>query len=138
MRQPKRTKFRKAFKGRISGISKGGTSLAFGEFGLKALEPERVTARQIEATRRAITREMQRQGKVWIRIFPDVPVTAKPIEVRMGKGKGGVDRWVARVAPGRILFEIDGVTEETARLALSLGAAKLPIKTKVVKRIEGI
>jgi large subunit ribosomal protein L16 len=138
MRQPKRTKFRKAFKGRISGISKGGTSLAFGEFGLKALEPERVTARQIEATRRAITREMKRQGKVWIRVFPDVPVTAKPIEVRMGKGKGAVDRWVARVAPGRILFEIDGVTEETARLALALGAAKLPIKTKVVKRIEGI
>ena len=138
MRQPKRTKFRKAFKGRISGISKAGTSLAFGEFGLKALEPERVTARQIEATRRAITREMKRQGKVWIRIFPDVPVTAKPIEVRMGKGKGGVDRWVARVAPGRILFEIDGGPEETARLALALGAAKLPIKTKVVKRIEGI
>jgi large subunit ribosomal protein L16 len=138
MRQPKRTKFRKAFKGRISGQSKGGTSLAFGEFGLKALEPERVTARQIEATRRAITREMKRQGKVWIRVFPDVPVTAKPIEVRMGKGKGGVDRWVARVAPGRILFEIDGVTEETARQALALGAAKLPIKTKVVKRIEGI
>ncbi|WP_396273726.1 50S ribosomal protein L16 [Hyphomonas sp.] len=138
MRQPKRTKFRKAFKGRISGQAKGGTSLAFGEFGLKALEPERVTARQIEATRRAITREMKRQGKVWIRVFPDVPVTAKPIEVRMGKGKGAVDRWVARVAPGRILFEIDGVTEETARMALSLGAAKLPIKTKVVKRIEGI
>ena len=138
MRQPKRTKFRKAFKGRISGISKGGTSLAFGEFGLKALEPERVTARQIEATRRAITREMKRQGKVWIRVFPDVPVTAKPIEVRMGKGKGAVDRWVARVAPGRILFEIDGVPEDTARLALALGAAKLPIKTKVVKRIEGI
>ena len=138
MRQPKRTKFRKAFKGRISGISKGGTSLAFGEFGLKALEPERVTARQIEATRRAITREMKRQGKVWIRVFPDVPVTAKPIEVRMGKGKGAVDRWVARVAPGRILIEIDGVPEETARLALALGAAKLPIKTKVVKRIEGI
>jgi large subunit ribosomal protein L16 len=138
MRQPKRTKFRKAFKGRISGQSKGGTALAFGEFGLKALEPERVTARQIEATRRAITREMKRQGKVWIRVFPDVPVTAKPIEVRMGKGKGGVDRWVARVAPGRILFEIDGVTEETARQALALGAAKLPIKTKVVKRIEGI
>jgi large subunit ribosomal protein L16 len=138
MRQPKRTKFRKAFKGRISGQAKGGTSLAFGEFGLKALEPERVTARQIEATRRAITREMKRQGKVWIRVFPDVPVTAKPIEVRMGKGKGAIDRWVARVAPGRILFEIDGVTEETARLALALGAAKLPIKTKVVKRIEGI
>ena len=138
MRQPKRTKFRKAFKGRISGQAKGGTSLAFGEFGLKALEPERVTARQIEATRRAITREMKRQGKVWIRVFPDVPVTAKPIEVRMGKCKGAVDCWVARVAPGRILFEIDGVTEETARMALSLGAAKLPIKTKVVKRIEGI
>jgi large subunit ribosomal protein L16 len=138
MRQPKRTKFRKAFKGRISGQAKGGTSLAFGEFGLKALEPERVTARQIEATRRAITREMKRQGKVWIRVFPDVPVTAKPIEVRMGKGKGAVDRWVARVAPGRILFEIDGVSEETARQALALGAAKLPIKTKVVKRIEGI
>jgi len=98
----------------------------------------RHAARQIEATRRAITREMKRQGKVWIRVFPDVPVTAKPIEVRMGKGKGAVDRWVARVAPGRILFEIDGVTEETARLALALGAAKLPIKTKVVKRIEGI
>ena len=138
MRQPKRTKFRKAFKGRISGQAKGGTSLAFGEFGLKALEPERVTARQIEATRRAITREMKRQGKVWIRVFPDVPVTAKPIEVRMGKGKGGVDRWVARVAPGRILFEIDGVPEDIAREALRLGAAKLPIKTKVVKRIEGI
>jgi large subunit ribosomal protein L16 len=138
MRQPKRTKFRKAFKGSISGQSKGGYTLAFGEFGLKALEPERVTARQIEATRRAITREMKRQGKVWIRVFPDVPVTAKPIEVRMGKGKGSVERWVARVAPGRILFEIDGVPEETARLALALGAAKLPIKTKVVKRIEGI
>ncbi len=138
MRQPKRTKFRKAFKGSISGQAKGGFSLAFGEFGLKALEPERVTARQIEATRRAITREMKRQGKVWIRVFPDVPVSAKPIEVRMGKGKGSVDRWVARVAPGRILFEIDGVPEETARQALALGAAKLPIKTKVVKRIEGI
>ena len=138
MLQPKRTKFRKAFKGQINGQSKGGFSLSFGEFGLKALEPERVTARQIEATRRAITREMKRQGKVWIRVFPDVPVTAKPIEVRMGKGKGGVDRWVTRVAPGRILFEIDGVPEEVARQALALGAAKLPIKTKVVKRIEGI
>lgn len=138
MRQPKRTKFRKAFKGQIRGNSKAGFSLAFGEFGLKALEPERVTARQIEATRRAITREMKRQGKVWIRVFPDVPVSAKPIEVRMGKGKGSVDRWVSRVAPGRILFEIDGVPEETAREALRLGAAKLPIKTKIVKRIEGI
>ena len=138
MRQPKRTKFRKAFKGQIRGNSKAGFSLAFGEFGLKALEPERVTARQIEATRRAITREMKRQGKVWIRVFPDVPVSAKPIEVRMGKGKGSVDRWVSRVAPGRILFEIDGVPEETAREALRLGAAKLPIKTKIIKRIEGI
>jgi large subunit ribosomal protein L16 len=138
MRQPKRTKFRKAFKGQIRGTSKAGFSLAFGEFGLKALEPERVTARQIEATRRAITREMKRQGKVWIRVFPDVPVSAKPIEVRMGKGKGSVDRWVSRVAPGRILFEIDGVPEDIAREALRLGAAKLPIKTKIVKRIEGI
>ena len=138
MRQPKRTKFRKAFKGQIRGNAKGGFSLAFGEFGLKALEPERVTARQIEATRRAITREMKRQGKVWIRVFPDVPVSAKPIEVRMGKGKGSVDRWVSRVAPGRILFEIDGVPEDIAREALRLGAAKLPIKTKIVKRIEGI
>ena len=138
MRQPNRTKFRKAFKGRINGKSKGGFTLAFGEFGLKALEPERVTARQIEATRRAVTRYMKRQGKVWIRVFPDVPVSAKPIEVRMGKGKGSVDRWVARVSPGRIMFEIDGVPEDVAREALRLGAAKLPIKTKVVKRIEGI
>ncbi len=135
MLQPKRTRFRKAFKGRIRGTAKGGTTLNFGSFGLKALEPERITARQIEATRRAITRQMKRQGKVWIRIFPDLPVTGKPIEVRMGKGKGAVDRWVARVAPGRILFEIDGVTEEVAREALSLGAAKLPIKTKIIKRI---
>ena len=138
MRQPKRTKFRKAFKGRINGKPKGGFTLAFGEFGLKALEPERVTARQIEATRRAVTRYMKRQGKVWIRVFPDVPVSAKPIEVRMGKGKGSVDRWVARVSPGRIMFEIYGVPEDIAREALRLGAAKLPIKTKVVKRIEGI
>ena len=138
MLQPKRTKYRKAFKGRIKGVSKGGTSLNFGSYGLKALEPERVTARQIEATRRAVTREMKRQGKVWIRIFPDLPVTAKPIEVRMGKGKGSVDRWVARVAPGRILFEIDGVSDEIAMEALRLGAAKLPIRTKIVKRIEGI
>ena len=135
MRQPKRTKFRKAFKGRISGNSKGGFSLAFGEFGLKALEPERVTARQIEATRRAITREMKRQGKVWIRVFPDVPVSAKPIEVRMGKGKGSVDRWVSRVAPGRILFELDGVPGPLAAEAFSRAAMKLPIKTKVVARL---
>jgi large subunit ribosomal protein L16 len=138
MRQPKRTKYRKAFKGRISGLSKGGNALNFGTFGLKALEPERVTARQIEATRRAVTRHMKRQGKVWIRVFPDVPVSAKPIEVRMGKGKGSVDRWVARVAPGRILFEIDGVSEEIALEALRLGAAKLPVRTKIIKRIEGI
>ena len=138
MLQPKRTKFRKAFKGKISGNAKGGFTLNFGTFGLKALEPERVTARQIEATRRAITRQMKRQGKVWIRIFPDLPVTAKPIEVRMGKGKGSVDRWCARVKPGRILFEIDGVSEEVAREALRLGAAKLPIKCKVVKRMEGV
>ncbi|MEL7482108.1 MAG: 50S ribosomal protein L16 [Pseudomonadota bacterium] len=138
MLQPKRTKYRKAFKGRISGNAKGGFTLNYGTFGLKALEPERVTARQIEATRRAVTRHMKRQGKVWIRVFPDTPVSAKPIEVRMGKGKGSIDRWVARVKPGRILFEIDGVTEEVAREALRLGAAKLPIKTKVVKRMEGV
>lgn len=138
MLQPKRTKHRKAFKGRISGNAKGGFTLNFGSYGLKALEPERVTARQIEATRRAVTRHMKRQGKVWIRIFPDTPVTAKPIEVRMGKGKGSIDRWVARVKPGRILFEIDGVSEEIAREALRLGAAKLPIKTKIVKRMEGV
>lgn len=138
MLQPKRTKYRKAFKGRIKGTAKGGTSLNFGSYGLKALEPERVTARQIEATRRAVTRHMKRQGKVWIRVFPDLPVSAKPIEVRMGKGKGSVDRWVARVAPGRIMFEIDGVPEEIAVEALRLGAAKLPVRTKIVKRIEGI
>ncbi len=138
MLQPKRTKYRKAFKGRIKGESKAGTSLSFGSYGLKALEPERVTARQIEATRRAVTRHMKRQGRVWIRIFPDTPVSAKPIEVRMGKGKGSVDRWITRIAPGRILFEIDGVPEEVAIEALRLGAAKLPVRTKVVKRIEGI
>ena len=138
MRQPKRTKYRKAFKGRIKGNAKGGYTIAFGSFGLKALEPERVTARQIEATRRAVTREMKRQGKVWIRVFPDTPVSAKPIEVRMGKGKGSVHRWVSRVQPGRILFEIDGVSDEVALEALRLGAAKLPIRTKIVRRIEGI
>lgn len=135
MLQPKRTKFRKQHKGRIKGTAKGGTSLNFGSYGLKAVEPERVTARQIEATRRAITRHMKRAGRVWIRIFPDVPVTAKPTEVRMGKGKGSVDRWVAKVKPGRVMFEIDGVPENVAREALSLGAAKLPIKTRIVKRI---
>ena len=135
MLQPKRPKFRKQHKGRIKGTAKGGTSLNFGSFGLKAVEPERVTSRQIEATRRAITRHMKRAGRVWIRIFPDVPVTAKPTEVRMGKGKGSVDRWVCKVKPGRIMFEIDGVPENIAREALALGAAKLPIKTRVVKRI---
>lgn len=135
MLQPKRTKFRKQFKGRIHGTAKGGTELNFGAFGLKALEPERVTARQIEAARRAITRQMKRQGRVWIRIFPDLPVTGKPTEVRMGKGKGSVDYWAARVKPGRIMFEIDGVSEELAREALRLGAAKLPIKTRFVQRI---
>ncbi|RST84761.1 50S ribosomal protein L16 [Aquibium carbonis] len=135
MLQPKRTKFRKQFKGRIHGAAKGGTNLDFGAFGLKALEPERVTARQIEAARRAITREMKRQGRVWIRIFPDVPVTSKPTEVRMGKGKGSVDFWACRVKPGRVMFEIDGVSEVIAREALRLGAAKLPVRTRFVQRI---
>jgi large subunit ribosomal protein L16 len=135
MLQPKRTKFRKAFKGRISGASKGGFELNFGQFGLKAMEPERITARQIEAARRAMTRHMKRAGRVWIRIFPDVPVSKKPTEVRMGKGKGAVDYWAARVKPGRIMFEIDGVNEETAREALRLGAAKLSVKTRFVQRI---
>ncbi|MFZ1773344.1 MAG: 50S ribosomal protein L16 [Rhizobiaceae bacterium] len=135
MLQPKRTRFRKQFKGRISGVAKGGMNLDFGAFGLKAMEPERVTARQIEAARRAITREMKRAGRVWIRIFPDVPVTKKPTEVRMGKGKGSVELWACRVKPGRMMFEIDGVNEEIAREALRLGAAKLPIKTRFVQRI---
>ncbi|MDG1417882.1 MAG: 50S ribosomal protein L16 [Maricaulis sp.] len=135
MLQPKRTKFRKAHKGRIKGIAKGGFTLNFGSYGLKAMEPERVTARQIEATRRAITRHMKRAGRVWIRIFPDVPVSKKPTEVRMGKGKGTPEFWACRVKPGRIMFEIDGVSEAVAREALELGAAKLPIKTKIVKRL---
>ncbi|MFC5068172.1 50S ribosomal protein L16 [Flaviflagellibacter deserti] len=135
MLQPKRTKFRKQFKGRISGAAKGGTNLDFGAFGLKAMEPERVTARQIEAARRALTREMKRQGRVWIRIFPDVPVSKKPTEVRMGKGKGAPEYWAAKVKPGRIMFELDGVSEEVAREALRLAAAKLPIRTRFVARI---
>ena len=134
MLQPKRTKFRKQFKGRIKGVAKGGSELNFGGYGLKAAEPERITARQIEAARRAMTRHMKRQGRVWIRIFPDVPVTAKPIEVRMGKGKGSVDRWVCKVKPGRVMFEIDGVSDEIAMEALRLAAMKLPIKTRVVVR----
>ena len=135
MLQPKRTKFRKAHKGRIHGLAKGGTALNFGAFGLKALEPERVTARQIEASRRAITRAMKRAGRVWIRVFPDVPVSRKPAEVRTGSGKGSPEYWVCRVKPGRILFEVDGVPADLAREALTLGAAKLPIKTKFGTRI---
>ena len=136
MLSPKRVKFRKQHKGRIHGLAKGGSELSFGSFGLKALTPERVTARQIEAARRAITREMRRAGRLWIRIFPDVPVTDKPAEVRMGKGKGAVEFWVARVKPGRIMFEIGDVDEDTARRAFALGAAKLPVKSKFVKRLN--
>jgi len=136
MLMPKKTKFRKAHKGRIHGESKGATSLDFGSYGLKALTPERVTARQIEAARRAMTRAMKRQGKVWIRVFPDVPVSKKPAEVRMGKGKGAVEYWACRVKPGRIMFEIDGVAEPVAREALRLAAFKLPVKTKFVMRNE--
>ena len=134
MLSPKRTRFRKQFKGRIHGQAKGGTDLNFGTYGLKAVEPERVTARQIEAARRAMTRHMKRQGRVWIRIFLDVPVTAKPIEVRMGKGKGSVDRWVCKVKPGRMMFEIDGVSEDVAKEALRLAAMKLPVKTRTITR----
>jgi large subunit ribosomal protein L16 len=135
MLSPKRTKYRKAHKGRIHGPAKGGSVLNFGAYGLKAVEPERVTARQIEAARRAITRHLKRLGRVWIRIFPDVPVSTKPAEVRMGSGKGTPEFWVARVHPGRIMFEIDGVPEQTAREAFALAAAKLPIKTKIVTRL---
>jgi large subunit ribosomal protein L16 len=135
MLSPKMTKFRKQFKGRIHGAAKGGTTLNFGSHGLKAVEPERVTARQIEAARRAITRHMKRAGRVWIRIFPDVPVTKKPAEVRMGSGKGSIELWVSRVKPGRIMFELDGVPDQLAREALTLGAAKLGIKTRIVTRI---
>ncbi len=139
MMQPNRTKFRKAFKGRLHGLTKGGAELTFGAFGMKALEPERITARQIEAARRAITRHLKRAGRVWIRIFPDKPVSSKPAEVRMGKGKGSVEFWVAPVKPGRILFEIDGVPEPLAEEAIRLGAAKLPIRTRFVRRAhEGV
>lgn len=134
MLSPKRTKFRKAFKGRIHGLAKGGAELNFGTFGLKAVEPARITARQIESARRAITRHLKRAGRVWIRIFPDVPVTTKPAEVRMGSGKGSVEFWVARVKPGRIMFEVDGVAPELAEAAIALGAAKLPIKARFVQR----
>lgn len=134
MLQPKRTKFRKMHKGRIRGEAKGGFDLNFGQYGLKAIEPERVTARQIEAARRAMNRHMKRQGRIWIRIFPDTPVTQKPTEVRMGKGKGSVEYWAAKVKPGRIMFELDGVSEPVAREALRLGAMKLPVKCRFVAR----
>ena len=137
MLAPKRTKFRKAHKGRIKGHAKGATSLNFGSYGLKALSPGRVTARQIEASRRAITRHMRRSGRVWIRVFPDLPVTQKPAEVRQGKGKGTVEYWAARIKPGRIMFEVDGVPKEVATVALQLAAAKLPVQTKVVTRLVG-
>ena len=136
MLQPKRTKFRKQFKGRIHGAAKSGTTLAYGEVGLKAMEPERVTARQIEAARRAIARHTKRAGRMWLRIFPDVPVSKKPAEVRMGSGKGSPELWVARVKPGRIIFELGGLNQQVAKEALILGAAKLPIKTRVVTRLE--
>ena len=136
MLSPKRTKYRKAFKGRIKGQAKGGTTLAFGEYGLKAMEPERVTARQIEAARRAITRHMKRAGRVWIRIFPDLPVSLKPAEVRMGSGKGSPEFWACRIKPGRVMFEIGGVSLAVAKEAFDLGAAKLPIKTKFIARMS--
>lgn len=135
MLQPKRTKFRKAHKGRLKGVATSGTTLNFGAYGLKATEPGRVTARQIEATRRAITRHIKRSGRVWIRIFPDVPVSKKPTEVRMGKGKGSPEYWMVRIQPGKVMFELDGVPEELAREAFERGAAKLPIKTKFITRL---
>jgi len=134
MLQPKKTKYRKAHKGRIRGKAKGGTTLNFGSYGLKAITAERVTSRQIEAARRAITRHMKRAGKVWIRIFPDVPVSKKPTEVRMGKGKGTPEFWAAKVKPGRIMFEIDGVPSDIAHTALNLGSSKLPLQTKIITR----
>ena len=137
MLQPSRTKFRKAHKGRIHGLATSGIDLAFGQFGLKAMEPDLVTARQIEAARRALTRHMKRAGQVWIRVYPDVPVSKKPLEVRMGSGKGSVELWVTRIKPGRILFEVDGIPMELAKEALTLAAAKLPIKTRFVSRIPG-
>ncbi len=135
MLSPKRTKFRKAFKGRIQGDAKGGSSVHFGTFGLKTLEPARITARQIESARRAMTRHVKRAGRIWIRMFPDVPVSSKPAEVRMGKGKGAVEYWACKVKPGRVMFEIDGVSESVAKHAFALAAEKLPVKTKVVTRL---
>lgn len=136
MLSPKKTKYRKAHKGKIHGLAKGGTSLLFGSFGIKALDPERITARQIEAARRAIVRYLRKAGRMWIRIFPDVPVTNKPAEVRMGSGKGNVEYWACRVKPGRVLFEIEGISEDEAKEAFAKASAKLPIKTRFVKRIE--
>jgi large subunit ribosomal protein L16 len=138
MQQPKRTKYRKQFKGRIHGLAKGGFDLNFGAYGMKAMEPGRISARQIEAARRAITRHLKRVGRVWIRVFPDVPVTQKPAEVRMGKGKGSVELWVARVKPGRVMFEIDGVPEQLASEAILRGAAKLPLQTRFIKRLQAV
>ena len=138
MLSPKKTKFRKAHKGRIHGNAKGGSSLNFGSYGMKALQPNRITARQIEAARRAITRHIKRQGRVWIRVFPDVPVTKKPVEVRMGKGKGTVEFWACRIKPGRVMFELDGVSESLAKEAFELASAKLPIKTKFISRQIGV
>ena len=135
MMQPKKTKFRKAHKGRIHGTASSGATLSFGQFGLKAMAPERITARQIEAARRALTRHMKRAGRVWIRVFPDVPVSKKPAEVRMGSGKGSPEYWMAKIRPGRIMFEIGGVDIEIAKEALTLAAAKLPMKTRFVQRI---
>ena len=135
MLQPKRTKYRKQFKGRVHGKAKGGTTLNFGNYGMKAVTPGRITARQIEAARRAITRHMKRAGKVWIRVFPDVPVTGKPAEVRMGKGKGSPEYWMCRIKPGRIMFELDGVDEDVAREALALASAKLPVQTRFIQRL---
>ena len=136
MLQPKKTKFRKQHKGRIHGLAKGGYTVNFGNYALKATEPERITARQIEAARRALTRHMKRQGRVWTRVFPNIPVSKKPIEVRMGKGKGSPEYYACRVKPGRILFEVDGVSEQIAKEALYKASAKLPIKTKTIKRFS--
>jgi large subunit ribosomal protein L16 len=135
MLQPKRTKYRKQFKGRVHGNAKGGTTLNFGNYGMKAMTTGRITARQIEAARRAITRHMKRAGKVWIRVFPDVPVTGKPAEVRMGKGKGSPEYWMCRIKPGRVMFELDGVDEDVAREALALASAKLPVQTRFIQRL---
>ena len=138
MLSPKRTKYRKQHKGRVHGLAKGGTALNFGAYGLKAVTPGRINAREIEAARRAVTRHMKRAGRLWIRVFPDVPVSKKPTEVRMGKGKGTPEYWMARVHPGRILFEVDGVPVNIAKRALELGSAKLSVRTRFISRIEGV